>query len=125
VSPAGIKLKVSPCHLRDFIVVNRGKVILHSLLNDFLGRIRKRCGSVKNIQSLASLHLQIFRGIVVSAPGNKHHKREQYPVKQSKGIENNGRDLVVLLEYFRRILLSHEVKADQGREGGNRRDHKE
>jgi hypothetical protein len=97
VSSAGIKLKVSVCHLRDFIVVNRSEVLSHSLLNGFPGRIRKRCGSVKNIQSLAGLHLQILGCLVISVPGNKHDKRYQHPIKQSEGVENDRSDFVVFL----------------------------
>jgi hypothetical protein len=97
VSPAGIDAKVSRCHLRDFIVVNRSKVISHSLLNDFPRRIRKGFGTVKNIQRLASLQLQIFRCVVVSVPGNEHDKRYQYTVEKAKRVENDSCDFVVFL----------------------------
>ena len=71
--------------------------------------------------SLAS-SWRFFCGVVVSAPRNKHHKREQHAVKQAEGIEDDRSYFVILLQDIRRILLSHQVKACQSEGGRNRRD---
>jgi hypothetical protein len=96
VSPAGIKLKIFLCQFREFIVVNPVKVIFHSPLNGLSGSIRKSCGNVKDIESLASLHLQIFGCLVIPAPSHKDHKRHQHSIEQPKGIENDRSHFVVL-----------------------------
>ena len=81
MSASGSDTKVSFRHLRNFIIVNPSEVISHSLLNDLLGRIRKGLGTVENIQSLASLELQIFRCIVLSVPGSEDDKRYQHAIE--------------------------------------------
>jgi hypothetical protein len=81
--------------------------------------------NVKNVSHLIGFQLEVLCGVVVPAPRNKNHKREQDTVKQSEGIEDDRSYFVILFEHFRRILPSHQVKACQGERGRNRRDDEE
>ena len=97
MSAAGIKACLSLRHALHLVVVDRSDVIFCSLPYYLIGRIMECCGAVKNIQGLASLQLQIFRCLIVPAPGHKHDKRHHHSVEEAEGIENDRSDFMVFL----------------------------
>src|SRR6266480_5490199 len=111
-------------HSFQFIAINRNHIIHEPLSYCSTRRVRERLRTMKNVGDLVSFHFQILCGVGVSAPRNKYNKRDHHSVKQAEGVENDCRDLMVLLQDLRRILPSHQVKAREGNCGGSHGDDK-
>ena len=100
-------------HPLEFIVLNQSEIIEQSFLHYCPGRLLERLRNMKKVIGEIGLHLQIFGGVAVTTPGHKDNKGKHHSIKQPEGIEDNGSDFMVLLQYFGRILSSHQVKPGQ------------
>src|SRR5690348_16386284 len=116
-----MNLYLALSHSLELVVINRRDIIEHPFLHYRPGRLLECLRNMKKVIGKVGLHLQIFGGIAVSTPGHKHNKGKHHSIKQAEGIEDNGSDFMVLLQYLRRILLSHQVKACESNRGSDRR----
>src|SRR2546430_16526598 len=96
-SLAGIKSYSPLSHSFQFVAINRNHITHDPLPYCSTRRVRERLRTMKNISDLVSFHFQIFCGVGVSAPRNKHDERYHHPVKQTESVKNDCRYLVVLL----------------------------
>src|SRR5215469_13855920 len=116
-----MNLYLALSHSLELIVINRSDIIEHPFLHCCPGRLLERLRNMKKVIGQVGLHLQIFGRVAVTTPGHKNNKGKHHSIKQAEGIEDDGSDFMVLLQYLRGIFLSYQVKACESKRGSDGR----